>query len=82
MPLNGETISFAGTLGKRVTTETTKTDDTERARVNETVRGKDKERKRGLDREREEEQRTIGDEVTPESNGGLHGNGGKDRARR
>lgn len=28
MPLNGETISFAGTVGKRVTTET-KTDDAE-----------------------------------------------------
>jgi hypothetical protein len=44
LPLNGETISFAGTLGKRVTAET-KTDVTE----NESERdGKDKGRgKRG-----------------------------------
>lgn len=49
MPLNGETISFAGTLGKRVTTKT-KTDGDGGRRVNETARIKSegKENERGF----------------------------------
>jgi len=59
LPLNGETISFAGTLGKRVTAET-KTDvraenESERGR---TARTGGKENERGRERERERERET------------------------
>lgn len=58
MPLNGETISFAGTLGKRVTTET-KTDDTqcEGKRDSTSKRQRKKEMEREGERESNEKRR-------------------------
>lgn len=74
MPLNGETISFAGTLGKRVTTRT-KTDDTEReGKRDGTGKGQ---RETGNERGSNEE----GTGSPPKVTEGRRGNGGKDRAR-
>lgn len=58
MPLNGETISFAGTLGKRVTTKT-KTDDTqcEGKRDSKSKRQRKKEMERERERESNEKRR-------------------------
>jgi len=71
LPLNGETISFAGTLGKRVTAET-KTDLT----VNESERdGKDRER--GKENERA---RGAGKKVTGPGKGTTRRDGNETRS--
>lgn len=70
MPLNGETISFAGILGKRVTTGSTKTVDSECGSKRNVKGREDKERERERENVRKGTTRMgRGDEVTPENNG-------------
>jgi len=80
LPLNGETISFAGTLGKRVTAET-KTDvraenESERGR---TARKTGEKRMRGGERERERERERQRERDREESDRVEKGNNEKGR---